>query len=190
MGKSQWTLWKKVKYFIDGLISTSYLPIRFMSLVGTLTALAGFVYALVVVYVRLTNTQPFTGYAPLMIVLLIVGGLIMTMLGVIGEYVWRIYDETRARPSYIVRDRFAVPTPGGNGVPTALDTADVSRFSTDKTGYDGDAQGSSSTLSLAAASAGVRGRRLTFLRAPVVSRWRTRAAGSARLDPRADVTPS
>ena len=127
VGKSQWTLWKKVKYFIDGLISTSYLPIRFMSLLGTLTALAGFVYALVVVYVRLTNAQPFTGYAPLMIVLLIIGGLIMTMLGVIGEYVWRIYDETRARPSYVVRDRFAVPPPGGNGAPAGQDTADVSQ---------------------------------------------------------------
>ncbi|MFO0910708.1 MAG: glycosyltransferase family 2 protein [Isosphaeraceae bacterium] len=106
VGRSQWTFWKKLKYFIDGLISTSYLPIRFMSLVGTLTALAGFAYALLVVYLRLIHETPFQGYAPIMIVLLIVGGLIMTMLGVIGEYVWRIYDETRGRPPYIVRRRF------------------------------------------------------------------------------------
>ena len=95
IGKSQWTLSKKVKYFIDGLLNTSYLPIRFMSLVGMLTALLGFFYALIVVYVRLTNQQPYIGYAPVVIVNLIIGGIIMVMLGIIGEYIWRIYDETR-----------------------------------------------------------------------------------------------
>jgi polyisoprenyl-phosphate glycosyltransferase len=114
VGRSQWTLWKKVKYFIDGLLSTSYLPIRFMSLLGIVTALAGFLYALVVVFLRLTNRQPYIGYAPLMTALLVIGGLIMVMLGIIGEYVWRIYDETRARPSYIIKDRY-------DGLPVAGD---------------------------------------------------------------------
>lgn len=106
VGRSQWTLSKKLKYFIDGLLNTSYLPIRFMSLIGILTSLSGFLYALVVVYVRLTNRQPYIGYAPVMIVLLCTSGVVMTMLGVIGEYLWRIYDETRARPIYLVREHF------------------------------------------------------------------------------------
>jgi dolichol-phosphate mannosyltransferase len=106
IGRSQWTLSKKVKYFIDGLLNTSYLPIRFMSLFGIITALLGFAYALVVVYVRLTEQQPYIGYAPVIIVNLIVGGVIMVMLGVIGEYIWRIYDEARARPLYVVKDRY------------------------------------------------------------------------------------
>lgn len=112
VGRSQWTLWKKVKYFIDGLLSTSYLPIRFMSLVGTLTAMAGFLYALVVVALRVSNRVPI-GYAPIMVGLMVVGGLIMTMLGIIGEYVWRIYDETRSRPMYIVREQYPGPPPPG-----------------------------------------------------------------------------
>ena len=44
--------------------------------------------------------------APLMIVTLIVGGLIMVMLGIIGEYIWRIYDEVRKKPNYVIRDKF------------------------------------------------------------------------------------
>jgi dolichol-phosphate mannosyltransferase len=106
VGKSQWTVSKKVKYFIDGILDSSYLPIRAMSVIGTLTALAGFGYALVVVVLRLTNRVPYIGYAPIMVSLLVIGGLIMTMLGVIGEYLWRIYDEARGRPLYIVKDRY------------------------------------------------------------------------------------
>lgn len=106
VGKSQWTLSKKVKYFIDGLLNTSYLPIRFMSLLGVLTSLSGFIYAAVIIYARLTNHYPFQGWAPLMVIILVLCGIIMTMLGIIGEYIWRIYDESRNRPSYIIRERF------------------------------------------------------------------------------------
>jgi glycosyltransferase involved in cell wall biosynthesis len=93
IGKSQWTLAKKIKYFIDGLLNTSYLPIRLMSLLGLITSLSGFAYAVVVVFLRLTGRTPFLGYAPLMIVMLVLGGMNMIMLGIIGEYIWRIYDE-------------------------------------------------------------------------------------------------
>ena len=103
IGKSQWSFGKKIKYFIDGVINTSYLPIRFMSFVGITTSLVGFLYAVVVLFSRIFNNIPFQGYAPIMIVLLIASGLIMMMLGVIGEYLWRIYDEIRKRPQYIVR---------------------------------------------------------------------------------------
>lgn len=105
LGRSQWTFRKKLKYFIDGSLNTSYLPIRFMSLLGILTAFLGFVYALVVVYARLINQVPFKGYAPIVILLLVIGGVIMIMLGVIGEYLWRIHDESRKRPEYIIQKR-------------------------------------------------------------------------------------
>ena len=106
IGKSQWTLSKKIKYFIDGLINTSYLPIRFMSFLGLFTALSGFVYAGIITYSSLAHNTPFKGWAPIMMLLLIIGGLIMLMLGLIGEYLWRIYDETRKRPTYIIKDEF------------------------------------------------------------------------------------
>jgi len=105
IGKSQWTLAKKVKYFIDGLLNTSYIPIRLMSLLGICFSLLGFVYALVIVYNRIIHNTPFKGWAPIMILILIASGLIMLMLGIIGEYVWRTYDETRKRPLYIVKEK-------------------------------------------------------------------------------------
>ncbi len=106
IGKSQWTLAKKLKYFIDGLLNTSYIPIRLMSLLGICFSVIGFLYALVIVYNRIINNTPFIGWAPLMVTILIIGGLIMLMLGIIGEYVWRTYDETRKRPLYIIKDKF------------------------------------------------------------------------------------
>lgn len=106
IGKSQWTLSKKLKYFIDGLLNTSYIPIRMMSLLGICFSIFGFLYALVIAYNRLIHNTPFNGWAPIMILILIIGGLIMLMLGIIGEYVWRAYDETRKRPIYIIKDKF------------------------------------------------------------------------------------
>ncbi len=106
IGKSQWTLSKKLKYFLDGLLNTSYMPIRVMSLLGIVFSLLGFVYAIVIAYNRLMHNTPFDGWAPIMILILIIGGLIMLMLGIIGEYVWRTYDETRKRPIYIIKDKF------------------------------------------------------------------------------------
>lgn len=106
IGKSQWTLAKKMKYFIDGLLNTSYVPIRLMSLLGICFSLFGFLYAITIAYSRFINNTPFNGWAPIMILILIIGGLIMLMLGIIGEYVWRTYDETRKRPLYIIKDKF------------------------------------------------------------------------------------
>lgn len=106
IGKSQWTLSKKIKYFIDGLINTSYLPIRFMSFFGLITAFSGFIYAIIIIYSRMAHNVPFKGWAPIMVLILIIGGLIMLMLGLIGEYIWRIYDETRKRPTYIIKEKY------------------------------------------------------------------------------------
>jgi dolichol-phosphate mannosyltransferase len=106
IGVSQWTTSRKIKYFLDGLLSTSYWPIRAMSILGVLTFAVGVLYSVVIVFAWLAQRTPFTGWAPIMIVILLLGGLNMLMLGVLGEYVWRIFDEIRARPSYIIRNRY------------------------------------------------------------------------------------
>jgi dolichol-phosphate mannosyltransferase len=77
-----------------------------ISLVGVITACAGFVYTIDIVYGRLRHDIPFTGWAPIMILILVIGGVLMLMLGIIGEYVWRIYDEVRGKPNYVVRNIF------------------------------------------------------------------------------------
>lgn len=114
-GKSGWTFAKKFKYFTDLILDSSYLPIRLMSSLGFLTASAGLLYALVIVVAWFQGQTPFAGWAPIMVTLLIVGGLIMMMLGIIGEYLWRIYDDVKERPLYIVERQ--LPTSGSSSPP-------------------------------------------------------------------------
>lgn len=101
-GKSQYTFWKKFKVFLDAILDTSYLPIRVISFAGALLSLLGFVYTIMVVFAWLNNKTPFSGYAPIIISVLVVGGLNILMLGVIGEYIWRIYEEVRKKPGYVI----------------------------------------------------------------------------------------
>jgi glycosyltransferase involved in cell wall biosynthesis len=102
-GTSQWTLGKKVKYFIDGIITLSDVPIRLVSFCGILFSFTGFCYASVIVALRVYNKTPFPGYAPIMIILLFATGMIMITTGIIGEYIWRIYDQLKNRPEYIIK---------------------------------------------------------------------------------------
>jgi glycosyltransferase involved in cell wall biosynthesis len=106
IGTSQYNFGKKLKNFLDAVLDASYLPIRFISLVGFITSALGVLYSLTIVYSWLRGETPFQGWAPLMIAILLVGGMIMVMLGVIGEYVWRINEEVRKRPNYVIRDKF------------------------------------------------------------------------------------
>jgi dolichol-phosphate mannosyltransferase len=102
-GKSKWTLAKKVKLVIDSIVSFSYVPIRLMAVLGFGMAIMGFLYAMVVVLGRLFGwVVAGTGFAALMTVLLVGQGLILCMLGVLGEYLWRTFDEARGRPRYLI----------------------------------------------------------------------------------------
>jgi len=101
-GKSTWSFGKKFKYFTDLLLDSSFAPIQVMSRIGFIIALAGLVYAVVIAVARIANQTPWPGWAPIMVTLLIVGGMIMVMLGIIGEYLWRIYDDVKGRPLFVV----------------------------------------------------------------------------------------
>lgn len=102
-GKSKWNYSKRLKLFIDSVVSFSYRPIRFMSFVGIVSALIGFMYGIIVLINSILE-KPVPGWSSLMIVLLILGGFQMTMMGVLGEYIWRIYDESRKRLPYVIED--------------------------------------------------------------------------------------
>jgi dolichol-phosphate mannosyltransferase len=103
-GKSRWTLSKKIKLIIDSFVNFSYIPIRFISSVGFITALLSFSYGIFILFLWCFSATgvPVRGWASLIAVITFLLGLIMIMLGIIGEYLWRILDETRKRPSYIV----------------------------------------------------------------------------------------
>jgi len=101
-GKSRWTLWMKLKLFIDSFVSFSYVPIRALSVAGILLALSAFGYAAYVLVLWFAKGIPVKGYAPIVIFLALFSGIQMIMLGVLGEYLWRALDETRRRPAYVV----------------------------------------------------------------------------------------
>ena len=102
-GKSTWSLRRKVKYFVDLIVDSSYLPIRAMSALGFLVAVSGLSYAALIVWAWAMHRTPFEGWAPIMVIVLVTGGLIMMMLGILGEYLWRLYDDVRAKPLYLVQ---------------------------------------------------------------------------------------
>ncbi len=106
IGKSQYNFVKRFGIFMTSFLNVSYLPLRLMSFLGFSFAGAGFIYALSIVHAYYFNATPFQGWAPIMILLLIIGGLIMLMLGALGEYIWRIFDEVKKRPNYIVRNEY------------------------------------------------------------------------------------
>jgi dolichol-phosphate mannosyltransferase len=103
-GRSQYNFFKRFGNFMTGYINVSYTPLRAMTILGALFAAFGLIYAISVVHAYFLHAVPFQGWAPIMIFLLIIGGLIMAMLGVIGEYIWRIFDEVKARPTYVVKE--------------------------------------------------------------------------------------
>lgn len=102
IGTSRWTLSKKVKLFVDSLLSFSYFPVRAISVLGLLLGSVAILYGLFLFLLRLTGDQEPEGWTTLMLVVLFVSAFQMVALGVIGEYVWRGLDAARQRPMYVV----------------------------------------------------------------------------------------
>ena len=101
-GKSRWTLAKKVKLFVDTFVAFSYFPIRALSLIGLLVAMGSFFYGMFILFYWLFFSIPVQGYVPIMLVITLTSGIQMTMLGVLGEYLWRTLDEIRRRPPFVI----------------------------------------------------------------------------------------
>jgi len=109
-GRSGWTLAKKVKLLIDSVVGFSYWPIRAMSLLGLSCAGFGFGFLAYVVYEALRGRIEVRGFATLASVMLLGMGILMVMVGVLGEYLWRVLDEARGRPNYVIEEEYGRPT--------------------------------------------------------------------------------
>ena len=103
-GSSGYTLGKLIRLWLNGFTAFSVKPLRAASFCGMLFALIGFVWTLVIVIIRLTTTDVPDGWTTIVAVLLLVGGLLMLMLGLIGEYIGRIYICMNNSPQYVVRE--------------------------------------------------------------------------------------
>jgi dolichol-phosphate mannosyltransferase len=119
-GRSRWTLAGRIKYFADAFVAFSSMPVRLIQLGGLFTACLGALYSVVVAYARLRYGLPVQGLAALIIIVLVSNGVLMVMLGVLGEYVWRIADESRKRPRFVVDSLESADAPAAvdPGAPT------------------------------------------------------------------------
>ncbi len=102
IGKSRWTLKKKIKLFIDSFVSFSHAPLRLITTTGLLLGLGSFIYAIFVIIARLSGLIALEGWTTMMVVFLLVSSFQMMALGIIGEYLWRNLEAGRKRPAYIV----------------------------------------------------------------------------------------
>lgn len=102
IGRSRWTLSKKMKYFADGFVTYTVAPIRLITALGLSVSGLSFAYALLIFVLKLLWAIPIEGWAPLMICILGLSGVQLVMLGIIGEYLWRNYHETRRLPNFVV----------------------------------------------------------------------------------------
>ena len=102
IGKSRYTLAKKIKLAMDSMMSFSYFPIKFMSGVGVTFALLAFIWIIEVLFEYFCLSVPVQGWSTLMCLVLFSTGLILLMLGVLGEYLWRTLDASRNRPVFLI----------------------------------------------------------------------------------------
>lgn len=108
-GQSKWNFSKRLKLGLDSVISFSFLPIRLISYAGILISVTGFLYALLIIILRIFQITQVPGWSSLMIVFLLTSGFQLMMLGVIGEYLWRSADQGKGRPFYVIREQIGYP---------------------------------------------------------------------------------
>lgn len=104
IGTSRWTLRKKIRLVSDTLFSFSTLPIKAVSVVGTLSFFGSLIWAVLVFIFKLVGMIEVSGWTTLFIFNLFSFGVIMLTLGILGEYLWRTFDASRNRPPYIIED--------------------------------------------------------------------------------------
>lgn len=102
VGESRWTMSKKIKLIVDSMMSFSYFPIRFMTVLGVVIAICAFLFGGYVIVSKLIVGEEVLGWTSLMAIILFSTGLIMLMLGILGEYIWRALDAARNRPPFLI----------------------------------------------------------------------------------------
>jgi len=109
-----------LRYALDAVFSFSYKPLRIMTGLGAMVSITGFCLACVFVVKRLAGMETAqTGFTTLVTLILFLGGIQLIAVGVIGEYLARIYDEVKQRPLYIIRDMIGVNRPAGPPGPSS-----------------------------------------------------------------------
>jgi glycosyltransferase involved in cell wall biosynthesis len=115
-GKSAWSFWRKLRYMLDSTFAFSDLPVRLLSGVGILGLTLAVVFGSIVLIAKFSGNINVPGYSAIVLLIMFFGGLNSLGLGLIGEYVWRAFENTKSRPTYIIarRSEFKAEKPSWN----------------------------------------------------------------------------
>jgi glycosyltransferase involved in cell wall biosynthesis len=126
-GATKYNYWGMWNLAIEGITSFTTSPLRAASYLGLLTASGAFIYGFLMIFKTLMYGNPVPGYPSLMVVVLFLGGIQLIAIGVIGEYLGRMFDESKRRPLYFVQDYLSPHNdrahPGRSIISTGSDTA-------------------------------------------------------------------
>lgn len=103
-GETKYPLKRMIKLSLDGITSFSYKPLKLAGYLGALLSASGFLYLMYVFYLAVFTDEAVKGWASMIGITLTFNGFVLVMLGILGEYVGRIYDESKGRPLYIVQE--------------------------------------------------------------------------------------
>lgn len=107
-GRSKWSYWRLWNYALDGITSFTVVPLKIATYLGLITAFGAFLYGAWIIIKTLVYGADVPGYPSLMVVILFLGGVQLIALGIIGEYLGRLFMESKQRPLYLI-DRFEAP---------------------------------------------------------------------------------
>jgi polyisoprenyl-phosphate glycosyltransferase len=105
-GKSKWGFGRKANYFIDSLLGFSIAPLRIVTAIGAVVALTSFAFGIVIVVSALIKGSPVPGFPSLAALVSFLSGTSLFVSALIGEYVWRIFDQVNQRPESVIEDIF------------------------------------------------------------------------------------
>ena len=107
-GQSNFNIWKLWNFALEGITSFSTIPLRIWTYLGAFASLIAITYAVLIMIKTLVYGIDIPGYSSLMVVMLFLGGVQLIGIGVMGEYIGRIYNEVKRRPVYIVREEYPI----------------------------------------------------------------------------------
>jgi hypothetical protein len=108
-GETRWTRAKMIKLAVDSMLQFSSMPLRACVYAGLVFAVLGLLYAAVLVGRALFGVDTPSGWPTLLVVVVLLGGVQLTVIGIVGEYLWRAVEEVRRRPLFVIRDVRRVP---------------------------------------------------------------------------------
>ena len=107
-GTTKWNYWRLWNFALDGITGFSSIPLRIWTYIGMIVSVLAFLYALFLIGLKIVHGNDVPGYSSLMVAVLFLGGIQLITLGVLGEYMARIFDEVKGRPLYLVRETHGV----------------------------------------------------------------------------------